>query len=107
MSINKVTNKGIICISKALQNNTSLKILNISRNYLSADGVLKFSEYLVGKNTLHKLMISWSNRHLDLNFNVTLLNLSQEYYGVTGAILVSSFLYYKHVYWNLIYLTIK
>ena len=57
--------------------------------------MLNFSKYFVRKNKLHQLMISWSNIHLDLNFNITSLTLYQGDCGVTGAILVSSFLYHN------------
>ena len=78
-----------------------LKYFDLSSNKLSDNGVLIFSEYLKGNNTLCRLRISWGKYRLDLKLNVASLFMCELHYGSAGAILISAFLYHNLHIWVL------
>ena len=95
MSFNKISDKGVIKISKVLQRNATLKVFDISHNSLSDNGVLMFSSYLNEKSSLNQLRISWHDIHFDLNCTFVSVNMASKFYGNTGIILASTFLYHN------------
>ena len=96
MSHNKVSDKGINKLSSALQKNATLKTFDISHDNLSANRVSTFSNFLIGKHSLHQLRISWDYVK-DIHLDLCTLQLYRKYIGDTGVILVSSFLYHSSI----------
>ena len=94
MSCNNIFDHGAVAFS----NNGPLQVLNMSQNEISDSGIIAIGKALQDNTSLKIFDISDNKYHLDLNLHFTSLDLPKLHCGAAGAILISAFLHHnKHI----------